>query len=54
MKLQTSNKPRYVSKADRAKMDLEAAQQAPEGVAAEASVADIANADEIAKEPETK
>jgi hypothetical protein len=54
VKLQTSNKPRYVSKADRAKMDLEAAQQAPDGVAAEAPVADTANADEIAKEPETK
>ncbi|MGF1879164.1 DUF2986 domain-containing protein [Photobacterium frigidiphilum] len=54
MKLQTSNKPRYISKADRAKMDLEAAQQTSEGVATEAQAVDTANADEIAKEPETK
>ncbi|MGF1791115.1 DUF2986 domain-containing protein [Photobacterium profundum] len=53
-KLQTSNKPRYISKADRAKMELEAAQQASDGVAAEAQVVDTAYADEIAKEPETK
>ncbi|CAG23105.1 conserved hypothetical protein [Photobacterium profundum SS9] len=54
VKLQTSNKPRYISKADRAKMDLEAAQQTSEGVAAEAQAVDTASADEIAKEPETK
>lgn len=53
-KLQTSNKPRYISKADRAKMELEAAQQASEGVAAEAQAVDTENTDETAKEPETK
>jgi DUF2986 family protein len=53
-KLQTSNKPRYISKADRAKMELEAAQQASEGVVAEAQAVDKENTDETAKEPETK
>ncbi|MGF1869847.1 DUF2986 domain-containing protein [Photobacterium indicum] len=53
-KLQTSNKPRYISKADRAKMELEAAQQASEGVAAEAQAVDTENTDETAKDPETK
>ncbi len=35
-------------------MELEAAQQASEGVAAEAQAVDTENTDETAKEPETK
>ncbi|MGF1757047.1 DUF2986 domain-containing protein [Photobacterium sagamiensis] len=51
-KLHSSNKPRYISKAERAKMELEAAQQAPEhGVAA---TEEQATADVVAEESDAK
>jgi hypothetical protein len=53
-KLQTSNKPRYISKADRAKMELEAAQQTSESGAVAEQTVNTANADEITTESEEK
>ena len=49
-KLHSSNKPRYISKAERAKMELEAAQQA-QGVAA---TEEQATADVVAEESDSK
>ncbi|MDX1301561.1 DUF2986 domain-containing protein [Photobacterium sp.] len=51
-KLQTSNKPRYISKAERAKMELEAAQQAAEQDVT--ATEEQATADVVADESDSK